>query len=82
MCALNKYSFIDHISIDHSCLNNNKIPLNGKGCAFLAVSFINFKRGKAENNYHRSISQKFGWKKHYVNWELYWRRREAGLLSF
>ena len=81
MCALNKYSFIHHVNIDRSCLNKSKIHLNAKGSALLAASFINFTRGRKQLS--QIINQKiFGWKKHYVNWELYSRRREGELLNF
>ena len=48
MCAINNYTFIHHVNIDRSCLNNSKIHLNAKGYALLAVMFINFIRGRKQ----------------------------------
>ena len=48
MFAINNYTFIHHVNIDRSCLNNSKINLNAKGYALLAEMFINFIRGRKE----------------------------------
>ena len=48
MLAINNYSFIHHVNIGRSCLNSSKIHFNAKGYALLAVSFINFIRGRKQ----------------------------------
>ena len=48
MFAINNYTFIHNVNIDRSCLNNSKIHFNAKGLALLAVSFINFIRGRKQ----------------------------------
>ena len=48
LCEINNYTFIHHVNIDRSCLNNSKIHFNAKGSALLSVMFINFIRGRKQ----------------------------------
>ena len=81
MFAINNYSFLHHVNIDRSCLHNSKIHFNAKGYALLAISFINFIRGRKQLS-QVNQSKIFGWVNTASNWELFPRWREGGLLNF
>ena len=50
LSATHKFSYIDNSKIDNTCLNKSKLHLNEKGTSLLAVYFIKFIRGLANNN--------------------------------
>ena len=50
LSATHEFSYIDNSKIDNTCLNKSKLHLNEKGTSLLAVHFIKFIRGLANNN--------------------------------
>jgi hypothetical protein len=56
LSVIHEFSYIDNSNIGNTCLNKSKLHLNDKGTSLLAVHFIKFVRGLA-NNSKRSIDR-------------------------